>query len=297
LKYLVLLNCQFHILKPIDMKFLFVFLYFIICTTVSAQKDKFYQCLWHKKDSDMFKTQHAEFEYSEKGKFLYCISNDSKYAYIDLEIGDKNVINQVLKSGLTVWINTDGKKSKKTGVKYPAGTPSTNRGNMPGKQGNQMPPDMKNGQTSPGVGAHDSLALIGFTKGEPVLIPNHETDNFQGSAIVQKNSNLYYELIIPLAKISTAETSNKKNAKPTPLILGFSYESYGSNGMGGPPGGGMPPGGGGGGRSGGGGMPPGGGGGGGMPGGGGGGGQYGGSPPSPTIVITWLEDIVFAEAK
>jgi len=274
------------------MKSIFVFISLIFCTSVTAQKDKFYQCLWHKKDSDMFKTRHAEFEYSEKGKFLYCISNDSKNAYIDLEIGDKNVINQVLRSGLTVWINTDGKKSKKTGVKYPAGSPSTNKGNLPGRQGNQNPADMKNGQTSPGVGAHDSLALIGFTKGEPVLIPNHETDNFQGSASVQKNSNLYYELIIPLAKISTAETSNKKKAKPIPLILGFSYESYGSNGMGGPPGGGMPPGGGGGGgRSGGGGMPPGGGG--GMP----SGGQFSGSPPTPTIVITWIEDIRFAEAK
>jgi uncharacterized membrane protein YgcG len=291
LKYLVPLNCQFRILKPIYMKPVFVFISLIFCTSISAQKDKFYQCLWHNKDSDLFETRSAEFEYSEKGKFLYCISNDSKNAYIDLNIGDKNVINQVLRSGLTVWINTNGKKAKKIGVKYPAGSPSTNRGSVPGRQGTQMPPDMKNRQTSPGVGAHDSLSLIGFTKGEPVLIPNHEADNFQGSANVQKNSNLHWELIIPLAKIYTTETSNKKNAKPIPLILGLSYESFGSGGMGGAPGGGMPPGGGGGGRSGGGGMPPGGGG--GMP----SGGQFGGSPPAPTIVITWLEDIRLAEPK
>jgi len=276
------------------MKSAFVFLSLIFCTSVSAQKDKFYQCLWHKKDSDMFKTRPAEFKYSEKSKFLYCISNDSKNAYIDLNIGDKNVINQVLRSGLTVWINTDGKKAKKVGIKFPASSPSTNRGNSPGRQGTQMPPDMKNKQTLPGGGAPDSLMLIGFSKGEPLLISNHETDNFQGSVSSQKNSNLHYELIIPLAKISTTETNNKKKGKPAPLNLGLSYESFGSNGMGGPPGGGMPPGGGGGGgRSGGGGMPPGGGGGGGMP----SGGQPGGSSSSPTIVITWLEDIRFAEAK
>ena len=252
------------------MKTVFVFLSLVFCISVSAQKDKFYQCLWHKKDSDMFKTHHAEFEYAEKGKFLYCISNDGKNAYIDLEIGDKNVINQVLRSGLTVWINTDGKKSKKTGVKYPASSLSANRGNIPGSQGPQMPQDMKGKQTLPGVKSPDSLMLIGFSKGEPVLISNRETDNFHGSASLQKNSNLYYELIIPLAKISTADTNNKKKGKPAPLTLGFSYESSGS--MGGAPGGGMPPGGGGG-RPGGGGMPPGGGG--GMP----SGGQFGGSPP------------------
>ena len=83
----------------------------------------------------MFKTRLAEFKYSEKSKLYYCISNDSKFAYIDLNIIDKNVKAQVLRSGLTVWIGTNGKKTKKIGIKYPAGSPSVNKGNMPGKQG------------------------------------------------------------------------------------------------------------------------------------------------------------------
>ena len=161
-----------------------------------------------------------------------------------------------------------------------------------------MPPDMRNKQTLPGSEAPDSLLLIGFSKGEPVLISNHGTDNFQGSASLQKNSNLHLEIIIPFAKIPVNETKNKKKTKPTPFILGFSYESFSSNGMGGPPAGGMPPGGSGGGRSGGGGMPPGGSGG-GRSGGGGmpSGGQSGGSPPATTTIITWLTDVRFAEVQ
>ena len=277
-----------------------------LCTTVSAQNIKTYQCFWHEKNADIFQAKNDDFKYSEKGMFYYYISNDQDNIYINLRIFDNKVKQAIIRSGITVWINTDGKKNKTLGVKYPAGSqnrkkdPSSDPSEKTFTQNNHY--GMKNQKTLPepdGVSdyAASSLLLIGFNKSSPELISTFENDNFRGSINIQKEY-MYYQLILPLSKLPVINNTSDK--KKNSFVMGLNYESFGSTGMSG----------GGGGRHGGYGMP--GGGGGGRGGGGGGRGGRGGSSSmyggggrmsgeggmhssgSGSAIIVWINNIKLA---
>jgi len=281
------------------MKKAIILLFVVLCSGLYAQKDKSYHSHRHEPGIDDFKSQTADFKYSEKGMFYYCISNDKENIYLNLRIYNSDVQRQVLNSGITVWINTDGKKSRKLGVKYPArlkgnetgirpGNQSMQqRGAVPGERGNM--PDMNTG----------SIQLIGFSESSPQTISATERDNFRGTLKIEKDRNMYYEIILPFSKMPVIDDQPQGKKKVGSFILGIAYPSVSS--MSGPPGGGqgMPSGGG----PGGGGMP---GGGGGMPGGGGGragGGPGGGAGPpsqgssSSSQSIFWIKDIRLAMDK
>jgi len=254
----------------------------VFCLGLNAQKDKSYHNHRHEAGTDDFISGSAEFQYSEKGKFTYCISNDNENIFVNLRFIDKNVHRQVLSSGVTVWINTDGKKSKKMGVRYPVRPQNTegmsrpenqNMQNRPGGMGKM--PDMNAGM----------IELIGFSDIDKKTIPNNESDGFRGSLKTEKSGNLLYELVLPFSKLPEIIDQPGKNNK-SPFVIGLSYHSVPA--MGGPSGGG-------------GGMP-----GGGMPGGGGGGrsgGRSGGgampsqSSASDSQIVVWITDIILAADK
>jgi hypothetical protein len=259
----------------------------VYCLSINAQKDKSYHNHWHEAGIDDFRSESAEFQYSEKGKFTYCISNDKENIFLNLRFIDKNVQRQVMSSGVTVWINTDGKKSKKMGIRYPVrpqnsedrGSPENqNMQNRPGGIGNM--PDMNAGM----------IEMIGFSDIEKKIIPNNESGGFRGSLKTEKSGCLLYELVLPFSKLpAISDQSIKKDESP--FVIGLSYHSVPE--MGGPSGGG-------------GGMP-----GGGMPGGGmsggGGGGRSGGSSgggampsqssDSDSQIVIWITNIRLAADK
>jgi len=57
--------------------------------------------------------------YDSKALIGYATSNDKNYLYITLETGDEYVQTKILKQGLTVWIDTDGKKEQDLGIHFP----------------------------------------------------------------------------------------------------------------------------------------------------------------------------------
>jgi hypothetical protein len=283
---------------------LFILANFLI-TCVSAQKIKEYQCFWNGKNADVFQANNKDFKYSEKGMFYYYLSNDQDNIYINLKIFDNNVKQMILRSGITVWINTDGKKNKTMGVKFPVGPQrmrndiSSNPSEKPLPQTNHA--GMGNQKTPPGLnGGSDidtkSLLLIGFNKSDPVLISNFENGNFRGSINIQKEY-MYYQLILPISKLPVIKKN--PNKKKEYFVMGLSHESAQSmsmrNGMNGRSGGnGMP----GGRMSGGGGGRMSGGRGGRMSGGGGrmagGEGTHAYNPDSESTSIVWFNNITLA---
>jgi hypothetical protein len=268
----------------------------VFCTTLSAQKEKSYASHWRENINNDMKSQITEFKYSEKGKFYYYFSNDRDNIYVDLRIFDKSIQNQVLRSGLTVWINTEGKSAKKTGIKYPVGRQNNGgpgmqeRKNIP--QGRQAPSGNREMPELP----VNTLELIGFSKSGPVTVSTFENDNFRGSVKFEKDG-MWYELIMPLNKLPEITAKDKDGARA--IILGFGYTGApASAGQGGTPAGGQGgapsgggPGGGGGGQRGGGGAP------------GGarqGGAPSGGSGPGPSSgipVLIWIKHIRLAAEK
>ena len=285
------------------MRMFVTFLSLTISTCIFAQKDKSFYLNWHDKGRDNIAFQSSDLKYTERGKFYYNLSNDRDNLYIDLRIFDKDIQRQVLKSGLTVWINTNGRKGKKTGLRYPARTGNQGKPDM---QSKQNPPRGMPGrgilsggagmQTPPAAG----IELIGLADSDHSFISAAEMNTFRGSMRFDKEGNMWYELVFPLAKMPEASDKKKKNNGS--IILGFSYPGINPARMGGGPGRGMS-------EEGGGGM--GGRGGGGMGGRGGGGGRSGGGrggrPSGGTgegmgtatvaPVIVWMKDVRFATEK
>jgi hypothetical protein len=282
------------------MKTIFAIFFLLFCSCINAQKDKSYHNHWHEKGVDDFKSITSVFKFFKNGKFYYCISNDRDNIYIDLRIYDKDMQRKVLASGITIWINTNGKKSKKMGIRYPVRLQDRDRITRTGSQNIQGPPGMPEWGADPG-GAMDindlntnSLQLIGFSESGPVTITSYEYDNFRGSIRIERDQNMYYEIIMPFAKLPTIIDKPPGKKKSGPFLLGISYTAEGSSSMNGPPAGGrtMP------GESGGGGP------GGGRP----GGGRPGGSgvpsvsttsqtSSSPNQLVFWIKDIRLATEK
>jgi hypothetical protein len=244
------------------MKKVLTLLFMVLCSGLYAQKDKSYHNHRHEAGIDDFRSATAEFQYSEKGKFTYCISNDKENFYVNLRFIEKDVIRQILGSGVTVWINTDGKTLKKMGVRYPVRSQKPEKGGETGNRNMQNPPEMQNSQNAQGnrnmpqngavqgqigniqdMNLMDAamIELIGFSEPGSKIISNLESGSFKGSLRMEKNGNLLYELIMPFSKLPTInDQPGKKNISP--FILGISYQSVPT--MGGPSGG--APGGGGG---------------------------------------------------
>jgi hypothetical protein len=245
----------------------------IFTTTLYGQKDKTYKCHLHEAGVDDFVSPTAEFEFSEKGKFTYLLSNDNSDLYIGLRIADKNVQRQIQRYGLTVWVNADGKKKKDIGIRYPVVSINAGYGGRPPQSGGQKPEQSK---------MTDSLHLIGFDGVKEKNIANNQAGNIRGSLKTGNNQVLFYELVVPMEILKGI--AEKEKSKEFSIILGLSYPEAASGGM--PPsGGGRPPSGGGG--------PP--------PGGGGSGPPQGGYPSgggssssSGPQVLVWMDPLTLA---
>ena len=57
--------------------------------------------------------------YDNKGKIAYATSNDGTYLYITMQTGDELTEMKMLKAGMTVSIDTGGKKSASFAINYP----------------------------------------------------------------------------------------------------------------------------------------------------------------------------------
>jgi hypothetical protein len=63
----------------------------------------------------------ATWQDDEKGKFKYNICSDDANLYIRVQMLDPIVQRKVAMYGFTVWLNPDGKKKPKLGLRYPTG--------------------------------------------------------------------------------------------------------------------------------------------------------------------------------
>jgi len=209
--------------------------------------------------------------YDSPSKLLYRISNTDEELHVRLRTAEKTTIMKMVRAGLTVYLDVNGKKGKQVSVRYPI------------KQNTQLTP----GEMNPGMGGNagvpqdlnSMLARVPST----ALYQNGETTQrydvllanspIKASMRVINEFDVEYHLTIPLKLISPDGMAALENLsigivsgsfdRPSPGSMGANSRSAGnmpSNGGGMPAGANMP---GGGGMPGGGAMP------GGMPNGGG----------------------------
>ncbi len=189
------------------MKSIAIIALFCMCITGNAQKGNLNDCKWHNND----KIERSDYLLIKKSK-LYCsLTNDKEYFYINLMIPDKEVSERILEDGLIVWINMDLKQDKKMGVRFPLG--SENAGSVK----NQVAGN--NGVTEDLVSQANTIELIGFISEQDRRFASQNSDNFRGAVKYSPGGDLYYRLVMPLAKLPIRNSKDGNGAMP--FALGF----------------------------------------------------------------------------
>lgn len=218
-------------------------------------------------------------QYNDATKLAFALANDDKNLYIIIESLDPQTTFSVLRGGITLNINTEGKK--KDGIKLTF--PLMEKPPMPkeGEEHRDHPSSMPDGNEE----GHNPAAMSkgirvsGFKNIADGELPAINQDGIETGMSIHPNRDLIYELSIPLAQLQVSLDIKK------PLVYNVKINEPGKSGFhkeGRPEGGGRSGGGGmsgGGGRGGMGGGGRGGMGGGGRSGGGMGGGGRGGQRP------------------
>jgi len=178
-----------------------------------AQKGNESLCRWHAEGSDEMSIPADNYQFFKKGNFYYYLANDNQDLYLDLKIEDSGVQYKVLQEGMNVWINPDGKSTKKTGFRFPIGAKSSKPAMMR-DPGNNVNPE------SPIAMAH-TIELIGLSDSKSRMVPADGSEKYQGSVKYSKEGDLYYCLRIPLSEINS-ESDRSGKEKPE-LCIGIEY--------------------------------------------------------------------------
>ncbi len=144
--------------------------------------------------------------YDSKAKMLYGISNDTENLYVNIKITDYTVQKKVLVTGLTLWIDTVGKKQENFGITCP----------VEGEFHKLLRENVKRGEKSHGMKKMDKQAvnheykegfakmeLSGFEPDVNSVTTNKNVSNINMTLRIDSLQIMYYEASIPLNKIFT----------------------------------------------------------------------------------------------
>jgi hypothetical protein len=199
------------------MKTLLLLLSFLFCITLSAQKGKPSQSIWHEEEDGDKKPSPDKYFCLKKEKACYFISNDFANIYIDMKFTDVLVQNRILKQGMTIWINMDDKQAKKLGVRFPIGSLNPVGRNKP-----KLPDDNINTEASlmGPLSVANMIELVGFISEEERHFSAENADTFRGSVTYEKGT-MYYKLVMPIVKLPLRNSKDRKSAMP--FTLGVEY--------------------------------------------------------------------------
>ncbi len=190
-----------------------------------------------------WKTDSLSFD--GKTGFAYAFTNDRHNLYIHLKMLDVNVQRKALITGLTVWIDPDGKGKHVLGIVYPQGRkqrPSSGRTGHPGQR-----PSVRKPRNSGDHGLSPEQIRM-FNKhfaGEVPRFKGFEKQGFSGEEKIYVRlkmdtlGHVVYEAKIPLKTIFKKPADYLTRAKPFSLILETGYlqmdmsRMQGHGGMGG----------------------------------------------------------------
>jgi hypothetical protein len=206
-----------------------------ICGTLFAQKGNSDMLNWHKSENSELNVASGDYNFFKKGKLWYVLSNDNDNIYVDLKIEDPAVQNRILKEGLTVWINMDGKQVKKMGVRYPIGSENSGGRSRSGLQEDKLNRD---GSLVTPLSLANTIELVGFTSEESRRFPSDNTSTFRGSVKFDNSGILHYLLIMPVVKLPMRNSKDNEGTMPFAMGIEYGLDTSGTGGSVGP---GSPP--------------------------------------------------------
>ncbi|MEP2608500.1 MAG: hypothetical protein ABJH57_01635, partial [Cyclobacteriaceae bacterium] len=157
--------------------------------------------------------------YDQSVGIQYGVTYDNTNLYVLAKAYDQDAIRQILASGLTVWVDANGKKKKEVGVKYPMLEGERERGRR------EREPGGVRGERAPMGGVNELLNTIQLNN---MMVKGIFSEDMQ---LVQKNllkvdldvmigfdstHNLLYEMKMPLVLLK-----QKTKGDLEKLALGF----------------------------------------------------------------------------
>ncbi|OFW21687.1 MAG: hypothetical protein A3G21_14940 [Acidobacteria bacterium RIFCSPLOWO2_12_FULL_66_21] len=154
--------------------------------------------------------------FDDKHAMTFGAANDGEFLYVAVIAGDQTARMQIVREGLVIWFDPDGKDKKRFGIKFPIGAGFTGgagyggfggrgrgRGGDPGER--QRPtgddPDQEPGGGAPRLEPANRLEVLGPGNDD---VRSYMRDRAPGieAQIAQAGGTLVYELKVPLAVTS-----------------------------------------------------------------------------------------------
>ncbi|MEZ4775034.1 MAG: hypothetical protein R3D00_17755 [Bacteroidia bacterium] len=148
------------------------------------------------------------------------LSGNDSVMTVFLDIHDPIICDQVLITGLTLWIAPDGKKKAIRGIHYPLGLPEDARTNDPGVLLEQRSNIHNAFPDLPGEMRH--LELVNFYgEGEYTWGENQNPGSIQTTIQAGKNKTLHYQALIPVELIFGKQAELYREGREKHFTLGF----------------------------------------------------------------------------
>ncbi|WP_316825390.1 hypothetical protein [Pedobacter miscanthi] len=164
-------------------------------------------------------------QYNDATKLAFALANDDKNLYVIIESLDPQTTFSVLRGGITLNINTAGKK--KDGMKLTF--PLMERPPMP-KEGEEhhdhaaLPTERENEMHDPAA-MNKSIRVSGFKNIPDGELPAINQDGIETGMSIHPNRDLIYELSIPLAQLQVGLDFKK------PLVYNIKINEPGKSGF------------------------------------------------------------------
>ena len=197
-------------LNLFNMKLIVIISTLIVCVNLSAQKEQAFRSKWLDNSTGTSAPSVSDYLSAKNGAVLYCLSNDDKNLYVNVRFTESIEQAKVLQIGLIVWVNTDGKSRKMTGIRYPIGAKFSGLQDQNNAFNQATPLSMAN-----------TIELIGFKDVETTRFPSNNTDNFRGFVKYDNDGNLLYSMTVPLSKLPAGSKSS--DGKTVPMNLAIEY--------------------------------------------------------------------------
>lgn len=204
----LLLNLKYHS----EMRKLVTLIPLAFILNAYGQDEKSYQSHWCSPDKNTRQMSDNSYDFFKKGNLLYYVSNDNENLYIDIKIKDSGVQSSILQEGLTVWFNADGKPHKEVGIRYPLGAKFADG---PGRR------NQGNSTSASPLAKANTIQLIGFPGEGQNMIPAKNDDNFSGSLEYDQDGNLFYNLRLPISRLSLIAAEGGAGFEPS--TIGIEY--------------------------------------------------------------------------
>ncbi len=158
--------------------------------------------------------------YDSKSMVAYATSNDNNYLYVTMQTGDELTQMKILKMGMTVSIDTNGKKSPQFNINYPLQNDNTMLIDMPAsneKQKNDLHPSISTKQRIQKINAMakeaNQFALDGFTNCNGVYMLSQTTAcGIKVKLSIDEYKELVWEAAIPFKVIYNKDTLSMADA-------------------------------------------------------------------------------------